>query len=120
MSSRSRRVGPTVRPRHGNKRFDLGAETDATVAVGFITGVNNARTAMRFFGLVACDFSGHAQRGFNGHANLQRRGRCKIESALRNVERFREMFAFISGKAHGFETNWRPYRITGQLASFRA
>src|SRR5882724_9665645 len=84
-----------------------------------MTDVNNARAAMGFFGLVACDFSGHAQRGFNGHADLQRRGRCKIESALRNVERFREMFAFISGKAHGFETNWRPYGITGQLASFK-
>src|SRR5690348_2967664 len=84
-----------------------------------MTDVNNARTAMRFFGLAASDFSGHAQCGFNGHANLQRRGRCKIESALRNVERFREMLALISSEAHGLETNWRPHRITGQLASFR-
>jgi len=106
-------VGPAVRAGHGDESFDFRPEAHATVSVWFVAHVYDARPAMRFFRLVACDFRRHAQRGLYGHADLQGSRSGEVESALRNIKSFREMLALIGSKAHGFEANWGAERVTG-------
>src|SRR6266481_4333488 len=105
-------TGPAIGTRHGDESFDFRAEADAAIAVRFIANMHNASAAVRFLGLISGDFDGHAQRGFDRHTYLERRGSGEIKSALRNVKGFGEVFALVRGKAHCFEPNGRAHRIT--------
>ena len=81
----ARLTSPAIGRRHDDESFDFGAEADAAIAVRLIANVYNTGVAVSFLGFIARDFGRHAQTGFDRHADLKRRRRSEVKSALRNV-----------------------------------
>jgi len=90
-----RRLKPTLLG--AKEGFDFGAEADAAVAIGLIANVDDACTAVSVFLRLAGEVRGHAEHGFDGHADLERGGRGEVKAAARDVQNFREVLRSVRG-----------------------
>ncbi len=77
--------------------FDFGAEADSAVTVGLIADVDDAGAAVSVFLRLTGDVGGHAEHGFDGHADLERGGGGKVKAAARDIQSFRKMLRLVRG-----------------------
>lgn len=74
---------------------------------------------MSFIRLATGDFRGHAQRGFNGHADLKRGGGHKEKATARDVGGFGEMLDLRGSQSQGTKTQRDTNTKALELSAFR-
>jgi len=99
--------------------FDFGAEAHAPIAIRIRLCVNYSRLAVCFIGFSASDFGGHADGGLDGHTYLERGRSNKEKPAARDVQGFREMFAFVAGQINGAEAQGNAQAVAFKMSAFR-
>jgi hypothetical protein len=81
--------------------------------------MHNPGLAVRFVGLTAGDFGGHFDGRLDGHSYLKRSGSDEEKPPARDVDGFREVFAFIPGKIDGAEAQRDAQAVALEMSAFR-